>query len=301
MILYCIWRGTEMYHIIANGSRLNENSKEIGVVKGVFDRAGKEYKFYFTERKGHAKEIAEEITAGEEQLSLIAMGGDGTLHEVLNGMKRFNRCNLGIIPVGTGNDFAEAVNIPCDVKYAAEVISFKAAKPIDYIQLSSGLKSINAVGMGIDVDVLKRAYAGRDHKKSKYFKALIASLLKFKSVNFTVACEGREEKHFGLIAAVGNGKQIGGGIKLFPDAQVDDGYLDLLVVDYLSLFKTVRAFVKLMRGKLGGIKEITQLRCKEVTFIPDSEQYTIQAEGELYDNMPLEAKIVSGQLKFYIP
>lgn len=290
-----------MYHIIVNGSRVNESSKEISAVKSVFERAGKEYTFHYTSRKGHAKEIAAEISAGDERVSVIAMGGDGTLHEVLNGIKNFKNCNLGIIPVGTGNDFAEAVHIPCDVKYAAQIIAFKAARPIDYIELSSGLRSINAVGMGIDVDVLKRAYAGKNGGKGKYFKAFLVSLLKFKSCNFTVKLGDREEKHYGLLAAVGNGKQIGGGIKIFPDARVDDGYLDLLVVDYLSFFKTVRAFINLMRGKLGGIKEITQVRCKEVTFVPESENYTIQAEGELYENMPLEAKIVTDKLKFYLP
>jgi len=203
--------------------------------------------------------------------------------------------------LGTGNDFAESAKIPNDPKKAAEIIAFKAARPIDFIELDNGLRSVNAIGMGIDVDVLKRTYAGKSTGRTKYLKALISSLINFKSVNFTVKYDGKEEKHYGLIAALGNGKQFGGGIKVFPEAEIDDGYMDLVVVDYLSKFKTVIAFIKLMLGKINSIKECTHIKCKQATFIPEDKEYTVQAEGELYENIPFSAKIVPQKLKFYLP
>ncbi len=127
----------------------------------------------------------------------------------------------------------------------------------------------------------------------------------YKARSFSVEVDGGEAKHYnGLIACLGNGRQIGGGIKLFPDAKVDDGYLDLLIVDYLSVFKTFVAFAKLFFGKLEGIKEITQLRCKKAVIHPESEEITIQAEGELYDLKKcssISAEIVSKRLRFYMP
>lgn len=289
-----------MHYIIANELHLKgKNAKKLDIVKAVFDRAGIEYEVLLTTHRGHATEYARSITAGHGH-TVIAMGGDGTLHEILNGFENFEDNALGLIPFGTGNDFAAAAGIPLDVKQAAEIIAFRAPSGIDYIQLSSGLRSLNVVGMGIDVEVLERTYAGKHHGKSKYFRSLIASLFKFKSKNFTVEYDGKSEKHFGLIAALGNGRLFGGGIKICPEAKIDDGYLNLIIVDYLSRPKLIAALLKLMRGKVNDIKEATVAKVKSAKFVMDSPDFTIQAEGELYKNVPIDARIVEDKLKFYL-
>lgn len=291
-----------MIHIIVNETHLKgKSSNKLNEVTAVFERAGRKYDICTTARRGDAAEIAKKLTSNGGDITLVAMGGDGTLHDILNGIQDFDCCSLGLIPTGTGNDFAESAGIPFNPKKAAELIAFRAPEHIDFIQLSSGLRSINAIGMGIDVDVLKRAYEGKSRGRSKYLRALIKSLVHFESCNFTLKYDGKEEKHFGLIAALGNGRQVGGGIKLFPDAKINDGMLDLLIVDYISKIKIPAAFIKLMGGKINKIKKATAVRTKAVTFIPDAENYTIQAEGELYDNVPIEAHVVEGKLKFYLP
>lgn len=296
-----------MYHIIVNSKRVKgENDENLVTVRQVFDRAGKQYELHFTEHHGHAREIAEELTKSGEKVRLIAMGGDGTLHEVLNGVTYPDRCKLGVIPVGSGNDFAAAVGIPEEnIKYAAQIIAFRAPVFIDYIQLSSGLRSVNAVGCGMDVDVLKRAYAARLNGKSKYMYGFFMSFFGYKARRFAIEIDGGERKQFnGLLACLGNGKQIGGGIKLFPKARVDDGYMDFLIIDYLSRLKTFVAFAKLFFRKLDTIKEVTAVKCKKAVIYPSSDKFTIQAEGELYDMAGREsvtAEIVSGKLRFYLP
>lgn len=291
-----------MYHIIVNATHLKGKMKtRLDAVKKVFDGAGKEYEIHFTEKTGDAKPLAEEITSDVEENVIVAMGGDGTLHDILNGFKDFEKNSLGLIPFGTGNDFAKTANIPADVKRAAEIIAFKAPKNVDFIELSSGLRSINTVGMGLDVYILQRVYRKNMHGRTKYFRALIPSLATFKSRNFTIKYDGKTERHRGLIAALGNGKQLGGGIKLFPLAKIDDGYLDLLIVDYISRPQMISAFFKLIRGKVDKVKKVTFVKTKAATFIHEDENFTIQAEGELYDNMPLEAHIVENKLKFYLP
>ena len=291
-----------MYYIIANAARVNgKKTKELETVKSVFDKAGLKYEVLLTAKAGDAKTFTENITGTGEAHTVVAMGGDGTLHEIINGFKDFENCSLGLIPSGTGNDFAEGAGVPFDTKKAAEIIAYGTPQPIDFIELSSGLRSINSVGMGIDVDVLQRTYVGKSKGRSKYLKALISSLKHFNGCSFTVEYNGIKEKRFGLIAAIGNGRQFGGGIKIFPDAKINDGYLDLIIVDYISRSKILGAFIKLMRGKVNKIKGATAVRTKSATFFHEDENYTIQAEGELYDNMPIEAHIVEGKLKFYLP
>lgn len=291
-----------MYYVIANETHIKgKGFAKLEEVKKVFEVAGKEYKILYTQKEGDAKKYAEEITSDGKENTVIAMGGDGTLHDIINGFKNFEKNSLGIIPFGTGNDFAQSAKIPLNVKQSAEIIAYRAPQYIDFIELSSGLRSINSVGMGIDVELLKKVYKKNMHGKSKYLRALISTVIHYKSCNFTVKYNGKEEKHFGLISAVGNGKWLGGGIKLFPDAEINDGYLDLIIVDYISKPKILGAFLKLVRGKINKIKNVTHVKTKSATFIQESENFTIQAEGELYDNVPLEASIVENKLKFYLP
>lgn len=291
-----------MYYIIANETHLKgKGMHRLEAVKKVFDVAGKDYEVLLTRKKDDAKLHAERITSSGEECTIIAMGGDGTLHDILNGIKDFDKCSLGLIPFGTGNDFAATAKIPKSVKEAAEIIAFKAPKYIDFIELSSGLRSINSVGMGIDVDILHRVYSKNMRGRTKYLRALIPSLMRFKSCNFTLKYDGKLERHYGLIAALGNGKQFGGGITMFPHAEIDDGYLDLAIVDYISKPKMIGAFFKLLLGKVDKIKKVTFVKTKAATFIHEDENYTLQAEGELYDNVPFEAHIVENKLRFYLP
>ena len=287
-----------MFHLIISAINLKKKSKKVEIVKGVFENAGVQYELHATDTREELKEIIAELTTRTGN-SVIVLGGDGTLHDVLNSFVDFEGNSLGIIPLGTGNDFAESAHIPTDIKKATALILNNPPRPIDYIQFEGGLRSLNAFGMGIDVDVLERAYSGKSVKRSKYLKALIVSLIKFKSHNFTVRYNGVEEKHFGLIAAVGNGRQFGGGIKLFPDAKIDDNYLDLFMIDFVSKFKILGAFIKLMRGKINKVKQVKAVRVKEVEFIPEGEHFTFQADGEIYENIPIKAKIVENKLKFY--
>lgn len=291
-----------MLHIITGGDNLKKkkNAKKFKKILSVFDGAGIEYAVHLTADKADVIKTAGELTAGSGN-TVVAVGGDGTLHDVLNGFENFEGNLLGLIPFGTGNDFAAAAHIPVNVKKAAAIIAKGNSGFVDFIQFSSGLRSINAAGMGIDVDVLERAYAGKNQKKSKYLKAALTSLRKYKSAEFVAEYNGKREKHFGLIAAVGNGRQIGGGIKVFPESKIDDGYLNLVIVDYLSRFGTVKAFIKLMLGKINKVKNVTAVTTKEVKFYSLSENYTIQADGELYPNTPIEARIAENKLRFILP
>ena len=292
-----------MYHLIVNTKNHgNDAAEKLEIVKSVFKIAGRELIVHETEHPRHATEIARELTAGEEKVNLVAMGGDGTLHEVLNGIRDVSLCTLGLIPLGSGNDFAETAHISNDVKVAAETIVFRAPTRIDYIQLASGLRSINAVGMGIDVDVLKRTYSGKKTGKKKYFSAFVKSLMHYKAGTYKVVYDGKEEEHTGIICCLGNGRQIGGGILLFPEADIKDGYIDLIMVDCLTKFATLIAFAKLNAGKVNKVKEVTHVRCKQVRVTPVGKtDATIQAEGELYDGVCLDAQIIEGKLSFYLP
>lgn len=295
-----------MYHIIINSNRIKGRAaRKLDEVKNVFDRAGKSYCLHFTRYAGHARDIAAKLTQTNEKVTLIAMGGDGTLHEVLNGIRDISLCELGIIPAGSGNDFAAAIGIPKDARYAAQIIAFKAPSAIDYIELSSGLRSINAIGCGMDAEIIRNVMKSDKLGKSKYILGFFKSVFTYKAKPFTLICEdGSARGYNGLIACAGNGRQIGAGIKLFPSAEVDDGVMEVMIVEYKSPLKSFMTFAKLFFGKLEKVRGVTKIRCRKATLVPHTEKIIVQAEGELYETQggyPLTAELICGKLSFYLP
>ena len=98
-----------------------------------------------------------------------------------------------------------------------------------------------------------------------------------------------------------NGRQMGGGIRVCPQAKLNDGYIELFLCDYLSKTRIIGAFLKLMAGKVTRVKEARTIKVKSAEIIPDAKNYTLQADGELYPDVPFEVHVVSRKLKFHMP
>lgn len=286
-----------MFHFIVNPTaRSVKRKKIIEKISSAMEKAGEKYKLHFTERRGHAGEYAKELSENGE-CHIIAVGGDGTLHEVLNGITKMNNVTLGLIPCGTGNDFAAAANIPLNADEAINKILARNVSLVNYIEIGDK-RSMNAAGCGMDVDVLRRSYSGKIQGKIKYLLSLLQSVFLFKGYPLEVEVNGERKKHNALFACICNGSQIGGGIKICPAAKIADDKLDLVVVDKLGFFSLIKAFGFLMAGKLLSFKECEHYLCDKVAFIPE-QSVEFQLDGELYDGLDFKAEMGSG-LKFFL-
>lgn len=287
-----------MYNIIFNPVAGKQKAfKNLGVVERIMQERGVEYQVHKSGGIHDAEYIARSLTQ-EGEREIIVLGGDGTLNEVLNGLDDPSVCKLGLVPSGTGNDFASRMGIPADPEKAILRILDGEAKPVDYIDVS-GTRSMNVAGLGIDVDVLERCQRGRLKGKIKYLLSLVKSLFTFKGIKVKIECEGREtETREVLICAVCNGSVFGGGIKICPEADPRDGQFNVVIVDCLGgVLKIVQAFIELMKGKILTYPLTTYFKADKVTFVPE-EKCPIQLDGELYQNHKFEAKLCKG-LKFY--
>lgn len=287
-----------MYHIIFNPVAGKQKAfKNLKVVERVLTDRKVEYAVHKSGGIHDAEYITRKLTtAGEREL--IVLGGDGTLNEVLNGIQDPSACKIGLVPSGTGNDFAARMGIPLDPEKATLRILDGKAKPVDYIDVS-GTRSMNVAGLGIDVDVLERCQRGRMKGKLKYLISLIKSLFLFKGYNVKMECEGREtETRNVLICAVCNGAVFGGGIKICPEADPSDGKMDVVYVDDpKSTLKRIKMLIELMKGKILSYPLTTYFKADKVTFTPENT-CPIQLDGEVYQNHPFEATLCTG-LKFY--
>lgn len=255
-----------------------------------------DYRFHFTLKANHAIELTK-AAIDNGATTIISVGGDGTLHEVINGFHSFDKCSLGIIPCGTGNDFASALNLPKDPLKALKLIVEGTPKYTDFMQMPT-VRGINIIGMGIDVDVLKKYALLKKKTKWGYTKSLIKTLLNFDYSNYSAVMNGETKEYRSFIACIANGYRYGGGIPICPIANTFDTELDFLAVKEMPKLKIVKAFLKLKKGKIMEIPETIHEKTKEVK-IEVPKPYTVQVDGELYENIPFEVKIVSNTLKVY--
>ena len=286
-----------MYCIIVNpNAGKGKGKKNLKTVLKLFSERGAEYSVFETTRAGEAKEFSERLTSSGEQ-EIIVVGGDGTLHEVLNGLSDPSSCRLGLIPSGTGNDFSAAAGLPSNAAQAAEIILSGETKETDFLCVG-GVRCMNVGGLGMDVDVLVRCKKGRFVKgKIKYLLSLLQSLFTFKGYEIEIESGERRETHKALIAVACNGTQIGGGIRICPASVIDDGKIDVMAVECMGKAQIVKAFLYLMKGKVLDYPAAEHFLCERVKIVP-SLPCTVQLDGELYDGLEFDARIECG-LKMY--
>ena len=288
-----------MLHLIYNPiSGKGKAEKNLALVKKILDERGTEYEVHATCEAHDGERIARDLTERGET-EMVVLGGDGTMHEVLNGLVDPSICRLGLIPSGTGNDFATCVGLPLDAEKAIKIVLDGEAKDTDYIEVADR-RCMNVGGIGMDVDVLERYSRGKNQTKLKYFRCLLKSIFAFKGYPVTVVIDGKEERHDALLVDVCNGIMYGGGIPICPKAEVADGKISALIVDGIKgKIALIKTLLMLMKGKILESPKAQYCLCDEVIVTPD-KPCIVQLDGELYPNLDFHAKIKTG-LKFYRP
>lgn len=280
--------------IVNKRSGKNRGASNLGTITAYCNAHGIDYSVYETNAPGHAAKLTKSICEQGAD-NVIAIGGDGTFHEVLNGVPDLSCVKIGFIPSGRGNDFARAAHLPLKPIDALADILAGETKRIDYIDCGEK-RCLNVAGTGMDVDVLRAV----ENKRNAfgYYAALIRCLLKFDPYRVVIkarTADGKELtlKHNCIMVGVCNGIAIGGGMKLAPDARVDDGKLDLLIAEKLdrSVFRVVGKFVK---GKHDSLPEIRHYDVTEVEV--ENGGVPVELDGEIYEGLPLNCKIVKGGL-----
>ena len=287
-----------MYQVIFNPTAGKKKAKRaLETVCRMFREQNVAFQVHQTAAVHDAETIARRLTnAGANHL--VVVGGDGTLHEVLNGIVEPSKCTLGLIPAGTGNDFAEAAGIPLDAAEAVKIILQRNAKPIDFLQVGDR-RCMNVTGLGIDVQVLERCMRGKMKGKLKYLMSLIQTVFGYKGCKVCVQSDGVEETRDVLLAAACNGSQFGGGIRICPTAEIADGKISVVTVDCLGgIFKILKAFMALMKGKILSFPATKYFLCDRVR-ITTEQPCSVQLDGEIYSDLILDVQVGKGLKMYY--
>jgi len=275
------------------------------------------YRVSFTENRMHAiKLTASAIEEGFRKI--IVVGGDGTLNEVVNGIFGQKECSpgditIGMIPVGTGNDWGRTYNLPKKYKKAIKVIRkdhrFKQdAGHVSFYE--EGVKQeryfVNVSGMGYDALVALKTNRMKDKGKGgtmAYLMNIFSGLFQYKNTHFDIEVDGKEV-FSGKVLSMNLGicKYNGGGLMQVPNAIPDDGLLDVTVIKGISKFAIVKHIAKLYDGSFINLKFVDTFRGSSCRIVSRPKGIVmLEADGESLGHSPLEFSVLPKSLNFIIP
>ena len=253
-----------------------------------------EFEIHVTTAPKHAAEIAKTVCENGAE-TVVAVGGDGTFHEVLNGIPDLSKVKLGFIPAGRGNDFARAAGLHLNVINALKDILRDEEVPADYIAVSNK-RCLNIAGTGLDTEVLKRVM-GKSGKIT-YLKSLIYCVRHFSPYKMSVTVNGENTDEEVIMVGVCNGIAIGGGMKLSPRSQINDNAMEVVSVRMPKNGKIMKALFGFVKGKHIDKEYTTCRSCDKADIVPATPQ-TVQIDGELYDGLPFECTLAKNGIRTF--
>ncbi len=230
--------------------------------------------------------------------AVVGLGGDGLAHLLLQIVAETS-VPLGLIPAGTGNDLAVALQIPSDPLAAARVVLAGHTRPIDAVRTGDRWWG-SVLCAGFDSAINERVNRMRwPRGPRRYDLAILAELAQLHPEPFTVTVDGRRWTGPAVLVAVGNTGQYGGGFQMCPQARVDDGLLDVTLVGPVRRTELVRMLPRVRSGSHLGHPAVTTLRGKEVRL--EASGVVAYADGERLAALPVEARCVPGALRVFAP
>ncbi len=246
-------------------------------VKNICEDRKMDFQLVYTNKSGDATEFA--ANARDQFDCTVAVGGDGTINEIVNGLMGGNS-KLGIVPIGSGNDFVRALDIPLSLMEAMDILLAMNTRAID-IGKAGNRYFQNGLGIGFDAWVVDETL--KVHKlrgTAIYMYSVLKTIYSYKPpvVKLQYNDVSREEKFF--MITVGNGISLGGGFKLTPNAIVDDGLFDLNIIRNLKKWEIYQNLLSVFAGKHIYLEQVTTDRTDQLT-INSEEGFAAHVDGEL--------------------
>lgn len=249
----------------------------------------------FTKGPGDATELARSLAAaGAERV--VAIGGDGTVSEVVNGLMGSGAC-LGVIPGGTGNDFCRVVGIPFAPLPAAQLALTGAAAPMDIGQIEGGRYFFNVAGIGFDAEVARavNSYPKYLGGTIPYLLGILKTLWRYRPAPMEIEVDGRVYQRKVFLLAVGIAQAYGGGMRVLPDAKVDDGLLDVVIAGDVGRMEVLRLVPKLYKAGHVGHPKVEFTRGRHIR-ITSPQLVAMHLDGDVVGTLPASFLIHPGAL-----
>ena len=301
----------DSWFVIINPTSGNGNSKKNWpIIKGLLLLYEFDFDYAFTEYPGHSKQLVKQAI-NKTISNIISVGGDGTLHNIINGIMEQNfvlseRIKVGVIPIGTGNDWVKTHKIPKDFERAIQIIKNGniATQDLGKIKFINTSKPPvyfnNLAGIGFDGYVVNRAEKLKKTGSIAYLFATIISLFSFKNFKSKVYVNSKEISGKTLMILIGLCKYSGGGMQLTGSPNPFDGLLDISIAQNFSKIDILKNIPKLFNGKINTVKNLQYLKTTAIKIhINQNELPFVQADGELIGIGDINITLIPKAFSFY--
>lgn len=235
--------------------------------------------------------------------AVLAMGGDGMAHLGLNACAG-TEATLGIVPAGTGNDFARGIGLPRSVPDAVRAVTEQATRTIDLIKISNARFPSRHVGAVVSTGYDARVNRATNETKLRfgalsYGIVALKELARFSPLHYTMVADGKTATFEAMLVAVSNTGIFGGGMRVAPDADPGDGLLDVTVIHPVSRTLLLRLLPELYSGKFVRHRAVEQFRVKSITL--DGSELFVMGDGEELGEVPVSMATDPGALRVFVP
>lgn len=296
--------------IVNPAAGANSTRRKWPQLSRLLNHAGLSYDHDYTEGAGHAIELAR-TAAADGYRYLVAVGGDGTVNEVANGILHSgdeDDIALGVVSTGTGSDFARSAGIPRDYVSACSSLTGSRRLKIDVGVVEyrkNGQASqrffVNAAGIGFDAAAVEST-----ERMPKYFggtipylAGLLRTMLSYRNKSVVLGIDERNEAARILSVIVSNGNYLGGGMHVAPDASMDDGLLDVVVIGDVGKFDLLKSLPMIYKGTHGEHPKVS-IEKASVVKVESSERVLVHADGELLGEGPASFRLMPAVLNIVV-
>ena len=288
-------------HVIVNPIAGNHKCKRsIPEITSKLLEKGIAHHLQVSKYHGHVTKLALEAKErGCEKI--IVCGGDGTINEAIHALVDSD-VRLGVLPLGTGNDFARTLGIKEDLDFACNVLRDEKVRKVDLVKVN-GDKYYGSVG-GIGFDAEVASWANRYKRFAPgatiYLLAILAKLFTYKFKKVAITHDTGNHTGEILMAAIGNTEWYGGGINITPTALIDDGVLDICVVQKINKLKLLLFFPSVLKGTHTRFSEVKLYRTKKIS-ITSETPLQLLGDGEILGETPVSLEVMPQALNIIAP
>lgn len=296
-----------MKHIFIINPNAGKKRKEdiINQIEEVFE--GTDYRIEVTTAPKEATSIAKRYAKTGIEMCIYACGGDGTLNEVVNGMYEYNNVYLGIIPIGTGNDFIKALKPEYRDYDFLQIKNYlnPSIQKCDLLDVA-GHFTLNIASVGFDVKVAKNVekfkFLSFSSNSIPYYMSLLNSLLSSLSCDYNILLDGKPlgKSAYSFVVAC-NGNYYGGGYCPCPNANINDGYIDVCLIHKVTRRKIMRLSHAYKKGEHIQFTDLVEIhRVKKIQILCD-DNVLLNVDGEIIKRVNPEIHILNHKINLLLP
>jgi YegS/Rv2252/BmrU family lipid kinase len=280
--------------------------RALPAVEAELARLGVPFRAEHTRSLAHARELALAAAAAGEVV--VPLSGDGLVGAIAGALRGHDGAIMGILPGGRGNDFARGMAIPLEPVAACAVLATGTPSPVDVGEVCSageaagdGRIFVGIASLGFDSEANRIANEAPSRLGPLvYAYGALRALATWRAANFEVSVDGDRRSFAGWTVAAANARAYGGGMLLAPDAQLDDGQLDVVLVAPRSRRQFVRCLPMVFKGTHVDLPSVTVLRGVEVEVAAD-RPFTVYADGDPIGELPATIRAVPGAIRVLLP